>query len=157
MENSLGKTSWSAEHGNTGTSLLDQAKQQAQPVVQQTQQKAGELMVQARDQLKSQVTDQKERMTGGLDRVAQALRQTSQQLREHEQGFVSPYADTAAEQVERISAYLHERDLDELTSEASSFARSRPALFLAGAFTLGFLATRFLKSSAPSGSAQGQP
>jgi hypothetical protein len=120
-------------------------------LVQQTQQKAGELMDQARGQVASQLTAQKESVAGGLDQVAQALRQTSQHLGEQERSFVSPYATMAAEHVEGVSGYLHDRSLDQLVGEAENFARARPTLFLAGAFTLGLLAARFLKSSVPGG------
>jgi hypothetical protein len=68
-------------------------------------------------------------------------------LRKQGQDSVAQYADKAADQVERFSGYLRETDVDEIMEEVRGFARRRPALFLGGAATLGFLGTRFLKSS----------
>jgi hypothetical protein len=51
-----------------------------------------------------------------------------------------------------VSGYLEARDIQDLVGEAESLARRSPALFLGGAFTLGVLAARFLKSSSPDGS-----
>ena len=47
---------------------------------------------------------------------------------------------------------LREQDLEQLMNTTAQFARRQPALFLGAAFALGFAATRFIKSSAPSSS-----
>jgi hypothetical protein len=54
----------------------------------------------------------------------------------------------AAHQVEQFSRTLKERDVEQLYGEAEAFARRQPGVFLGGAVVLGFLAARFLKSSA---------
>jgi len=79
--------------------------------------------------------------------VQSALRETAHQLRGQGQGPIAQYADKASEQVERFSGYLRETDVEEIVEEVRGVARRRPALFLGGAATLGFFATRFLKSS----------
>ena len=84
--------------------------------------------------------------------VQAALRETGQQLRNQGQGPVADYADKAADQVERFAGYLRENDVDSLLNDGRNFARRNPAVFLGGAATLGFLATRFLKSSSDEGS-----
>jgi hypothetical protein len=151
----------SSNHQNSGSSAQgsqakEQAKQQTQQVAQRTEQKAGQVAHQARQKAKDQLATQKERAAGTLDGVAQALRQTGQHLREQDQGPVGRYADRAADQVERFSSHLHERDVDQLTGEAENFARKRPALFLGGTFALGLLGARFLKSSSGQGSGSSQ-
>src|SRR5207302_1679962 len=90
---------------------------------------------------------QKEEAAGGLDTVADVLRQTSQQLRDRGQANVAPCVDALAEMSEGFSGYLRERDLEDLVGEVEEFARHQPALFFGSAFALGFLAARFLKSS----------
>jgi hypothetical protein len=136
----------------TDPSLMDQAKQQTQEVVHKTQEVAGQVMERARDQVKTQLADQKERAAGSLESVAQALRTTGEQLRGQDQSAISGYAESAAEMVERFSGYLQNRDIDELIGEVERFARRQPGLFLAGAFAMGFAASRFFKSSSPYGS-----
>jgi hypothetical protein len=72
---------------------------------------------------------------------------TSEQLRERDQATFGEYAASAAEMVERFSGHLKERDINQMLWEIESFGRRQPALFMGGAFALGFLASRFLKSS----------
>jgi hypothetical protein len=149
VENDTMNRTWDTGNGGTGSSLIDTARQQVQPVIQQTQEKAGQLVGQARDQMVSQLDSQKERAAGSIGSAAQALRQTAQQLRDqHEEMFV-PYLENAASYIDRFSGYLKERDIRQMMDEVEGFARREPGLFLGGAFALGFLAARFLKSSSP--------
>jgi hypothetical protein len=64
---------------------------------------------------------------------------------------VSEYTEKAAELVEGFSGYLREKNVDQLLGEVERFARRQAALFVGGAFALGFLASRFLKSSSTNG------
>lgn len=106
---------------------------------------------QAGDQVVSQLDTQKSRAAEGIGGVAQALRQTSDQLRQQEQGAaVHQYVSSAANQLERLSGYLRSTDLREMVGNVERFAREQPALFLGSAFVLGLLGARFLKSSAQS-------
>jgi hypothetical protein len=123
------------------------AGQPAAPLIEQTRQKAGEVMDQARQQVQSKLGDQKDRATEGLGQVAQALRQTGQQLRDQQQEGIGQYAEMAADQVERFSGYLKGQDIHQLVGEVESLARRQPALFVGGAFMVGFFLSRFLKSS----------
>lgn len=115
----------------------------------QAQQKAGELAGQAQQQATSQAESQKGRAAQRLGTVAQALRQTGEQLRQQQQGPIAQYADRAAEQTDRAANYLRESDVGQLTNDVEQLARRQPALFLGGAFALGVIGARFLKSSSP--------
>jgi hypothetical protein len=127
--------------------VADQVQEKAAPVVEKAQEKAGQVADAAKQQATSRLEGQKERAVGGLGTAAHAIRQVGQQLREQEQPAVAQYADKAAEQVERFSGYLRQKDVDQLIREAEGFARRQPTVFLGGAFALGLLAARFLKSS----------
>lgn len=131
-----------------GTVTGEHLKQQAQAAVEQGQQIAGQVVDKARDQVKSQAATQKDRVSSALEDVAQALLLTSRQLRTQGQDHIGNYGDRAAEQVTRASTYLKQRDLDQVVREAADFTRSRPALVVGTAVTLGVLLARFLKSSA---------
>jgi hypothetical protein len=63
------------------------------------------------------------------------------------QAFV-PLVDKAGRELERFSRFLRDADAEDMIRSAESFARREPLLFLGGAFTLGILTARFLKSSA---------
>jgi len=128
---------------------VDTAGHAAQQFAQQAQQQAGHLADQARQQVVQQLANQKERATAGLDSVARAIRQTGSQMQGDGQAPIAQAADRAAFQVERVSSYLRQRDINALRDEAERFARRQTPLFLAGAFAVGWLGARFLKSSAP--------
>lgn len=125
-----------------------QASEKASEYAEQGQEKAAEAAEQGREKAKGQISTQKERASSELQGVARALKSTGEQLREEDQDSIGRYADQAAEQVERLSNYLSDKDSEEFVSEVEDFARSRPAVFLGGAFVLGIAAARFLKSSA---------
>jgi len=134
--------------GNTGDQgIVDQAQQKAGQVVEQVQDKAGQVADQARQQATTQLDTQRERVGGTLQTVADAIRQTGQQLRDQDQGAIAQYADRAADQVERFYGYLGNRDVNQIVGDVERLARREPALFLGAAFAVGLIATRFLKSS----------
>jgi len=138
--------------GHTGSSsrsgeVAGQAKQQGQQIAQQARQQVGDLANRGTEQLKSQLANQKHEASQRMVPVQSALRETGQQLRKQGQGSVAGYADKAADQVEQLSGYLRETQVDEIIDETRGFARRRPAVYLVGAVALGFLATRFLKST----------
>ncbi|HJR60568.1 MAG TPA: hypothetical protein VJ813_14250 [Vicinamibacterales bacterium] len=100
-----------------------------------------------REQATAQLDTQKNRATDGLGSVAQAVRQTTQHLRNEQHDTVARYAEQAADQIERFSQRLREKDVGELMNDAQRLARRQPAMFVGGAFALGLVGARFLKSS----------
>lgn len=120
------------EHSNTANTVGDTA--------------AG-LMDRVRERATAQLSTQKDRATDGLGSVAQAVRQSTQHLRDNKQDAIAGYADKAADQIDRLSAQLRTRDVGQLVDEVQRFARRQPALFVGTAFALGVFGARFLKSS----------
>lgn len=108
---------------------------------------AAGLMDRVRDRAAAQLSSQKERATDGLGSVAQAVRQSTQHLRDNHQETIAQYADKAADRIDRFSAQLRDRDVSEIAEDVQRFARKQPALFVGSAFALGILGARFLKSS----------
>jgi len=103
----------------------------------------------------TQLGNQKNKATDGIGTVAQAVRQTTQQLREQRHDTIARYVDEAASQLERFSQRMRDKDVNELLDDAQRFARRRPAVFIGSAFALGMLGARFHKSSRE-GSDRGQ-
>jgi hypothetical protein len=104
------------------------------------------LFEQAREGAFHRLDQQKERAATGLTSVAEALRQSGQQL-EAQNATVASYMDAAAGHVERFVGGLRDRDVAQMVTDLERFARRRPAMFLGSAFALGLMAARFLKSS----------
>jgi len=130
--------------------VREQIGEQVGPAAEKVQEKAGQAFGQVRQQMTSQLDSQKDKAAEGLTQAADAVRKTTEQLRKQEQmSAVANYAEDAAETIERLAGFLRERDMSQLMSETERFARQRPTMFLASAFTLGLVAARFLKSSPP--------
>jgi len=144
--------------GNTqagGEGIVEQAQQKVGEVAGQVQDKAGEVVDQVRQQATTRIDQQKDQATASLWNFANAIRDTGNTLRDKDQGAIAQVTDKAAEQVERISAYLAHRDVGQILTEVQHFARRQPGIFVGGAFALGLLGARFLKSSSqPQGSYQ---
>jgi ElaB/YqjD/DUF883 family membrane-anchored ribosome-binding protein len=105
------------------------------------------LMDRVREGANTQLSTQKNRATDGIGSVAQAVRQTTQHLREQQHDTIARYVDQAADQLERVSERLRQKDVGELLQDAQQFARRQPAIFIGSAFAIGLLGARFLKSS----------
>ncbi|MGH9309596.1 MAG: hypothetical protein ACRD1U_09500 [Vicinamibacterales bacterium] len=100
-----------------------------------------------REKANAQLATQKDRATDGLGTVAQAVRQTTSQLRDQHHDTVAGYIEQAADQLERFSTRLKEKNVNELVRDAQDLARRQPALFIGSAFAVGLIGARFLKSS----------
>src|SRR5829696_10144571 len=124
---------------------------QGTEITGQAQDQAMKLVDTARQQATSQISTQQERLAGTLTTVATALHQASREMRNQDEGPIAEYVDTAANQVEQFANMLRDQNLEQLMNTTAQFARRQPALFLGAAFALGFAATRFIKSSTPSG------
>lgn len=149
---------YSGSNGGNGGSQQEegQAKQQSREVARQGQEQASYYAGEARQRIEDQIDTQKERASGELSGISKALRQTGSQLREQDQDSVGQYAERAAGQTDRLSEYLHEKEASQLIGDVEDFARSRPSVFLGGAFVLGIAAARFLKSSSGGSGGSGQ-
>jgi hypothetical protein len=137
---------------------LGQAEQRAGDAVDQLKTQASDAMVQLKNQaddtvekIKTQANDQIDtQMTQAglsLATVADAVETLSDQLRRGNQALLADYADRAGGQVDQLATYLRQSDPNKVLHDIEDFARREPALFLAGAFAIGLLGTRFLKSS----------
>jgi hypothetical protein len=107
----------------------------------------GGFMGKVRERATAQLSSQKDRAIDGLGSAARAVRQSTQQLREQDHETVAGYVEQAADQIDRFSQRLREKDVSELLEDAQRLARRQPALFVGSALALGLLGARFLKSS----------
>jgi len=143
--------------GESTSDIRDRAHHMAGQVVDKVQEAASRMvggeqqgapvMDQAAEQVTSRLDMGKDYVAESVTGVAQALRQTGQHLREDgAQPALATYADRGAEQVERFGGYLRQRDTGQIVTDLEGFARRQPMVFAGGAFALGMLAVRFLRS-----------
>ena len=123
---------------------LDQAREKAQRLVNTAQERAVE-------QVQARFDEQKIRAADSLSSVAQTLRSSTQNFQTSQDG-IGRYINEAADRVDNLAHYLHDRELNEIVDQVEDFARRQPVAFLGGAFALGVLGARFLKSSQSSAS-----
>lgn len=129
----------------------------AQEVAVETQQKVSEATSIAKEQAKraaAQVSDQAKttvdtRMSDvaqEVGSVAEAVRQTTYEIG-GESETIARYGERIADQLETVSSYLNEKGVEDVLTDIQDFARRQPAVFLGGAFMLGMVVGRFMRSS----------
>lgn len=137
--------------------LANTAVDKAQDAAGQAQKKASEIASEAKEQVTRTATRVGEQAKNTIDArmsdvahdlgsVADAVRHTSQEVSGGNE-TVARYGTKIAEQIEGVSSYLDERSLDDVLNDVQDFARRQPAVFLGGAFMLGLMVGRFLRSS----------
>lgn len=85
----------------------------------------------------------------GADRLGEVAGAVHGAARSLEAGMpqMASYVHDAAVRLEDAANTLRQRNVEDLMSEITRFARSQPVLFFGGAMLAGFALTRFLKSS----------
>ena len=104
---------------------------------------AQQVQSRAREQIDQRSTQAGEQVSA----TAQALRRTSDHLREEGQDGQANAADRVAHHVDRVGSYLTESDADRILADAEDFGRRKPWAVIGIGMALGFAASRFLKAS----------
>jgi hypothetical protein len=103
----------------------------------------------ARDRAGSSLSDGRRQAAEQIGGIGGALHRTSEQLRSEDQARFADVADSVGRQIDKVADYLRDSDGRTIARDIESLARRQPALVFAGAFALGLVAARFLKSSEP--------
>jgi hypothetical protein len=104
-----------------------------------------------RQQANARLSSQKDRALDGVEGVTEAIRQTTQSLRDRQHDTIAGYIEQVVGQIDRARENLRQKDVGQLITDAQRLARRQPALFIGSAFAIGLLGARFLKSSPPGG------
>ena len=119
-----------------GSAALEQVKTSAQSVAQQAQETG-----------RTYITRQKETLAQKVDEYAKAARAAADRLKADEGNMLAEPTGRAAQQLERLSGYLREKQPIDLLDDLEGFTRRRPEVVFGGLFIAGLAATRFLKAS----------
>lgn len=133
-----------ASQGNTGHGLVDQMRSSASDTFKTVKSNTA-----------AKLEEQKSTLSTGLLTVADNIRQLGSNLSEGQQRdpltrIAADYSETAAEKLRTAADYFNSHDVETMYRDVEGLARRNPAIFVGGAFAIGFLAARFLKSSSPS-------
>jgi hypothetical protein len=140
--------------GTVGSSSGTGQAQQADGMTDQAGQVAGQVKDQVKEQASAKLSDQKGRAAEGLSSVATMVSQFGDQVRE-QNPTMAGFVDTAADRLREFSTHIDQHELTELMDDVERYARRNPMLFAGGAFALGLLGARFLRSSSPSSGSNG--
>lgn len=123
------------------------ARETADEVAQKAKEESRQLAGTAKQEARSMAEQRKSQMASELDSIAEAFHKSSRELHTQDEAPVARYATKVADQLEHASSYLRQHSVDDILGDAENFARQQPELFLAGAFGLGVVISRFFKSS----------
>jgi uncharacterized protein (DUF2384 family) len=110
-------------------------------------QNSGGVLDRVKQSATTQLAQQKERGVDALGSVSQAVRSTTQRLRDEKHETIARYVDQAVDRIDTWTKQLKEKDVNELVTDVQRLARRQPALVIGSAFAVGLVAARFLKSS----------
>jgi vacuolar-type H+-ATPase subunit H len=125
--------------------VVDKAQDKAEQMGDEAKQQAKRVASQVGDQAKSSAETRKKEVAEDLGSVADAVRQTAREV--DASPTVMEYGQKVADQIEGVSSYLNEHGVEDILADVEDFGRRKPAVFLGGAFMLGLLVGRFLRSS----------
>ena len=123
-----------------------QAKEKAQQVAGQAKEKAQEATVQVRGRLREELGKRSTTVGQQVEATAGDLRSIGDELRKRGKEAPAKLAEQGADRVEQLAVYLQTADGDRILADIKGFASSRPWAVVAGGASLGFLASRFLKT-----------
>ncbi|HYH17292.1 MAG TPA: hypothetical protein VD995_01625 [Azospirillum sp.] len=125
-----------------------QAAQSGRDALEAGREKMNEQVGVAQHRIRSLLEQQTHRAADQLGGVAQALHAAARQLNDENNGTAAArYADQAAQRIDDIADMLRHSTVDDMVARVEGFARRQPEVFIGGAFALGFLFARFIKSS----------
>ncbi len=106
------------------------------------------LASQAAEQGKSALNQQKDNVAQQVDSVSGAMRSAADQLQHEGQPNTGYYVGMLADQIESFGRQIRGKDANGLIRDVENLSRRNPAAFFVGALAVGFVAARFMKSSA---------
>jgi len=126
------------------TKAVDQVKNSAMERVETVRERVDSV----RDRAQTGISDQRSAVASRISRFGDILHGASETIRREDE-FVAHWVDEAGQRINRVADYVGQADLGDVVEDVRHFARTRPALFIGGAFLAGLAIGRFFKSAAP--------
>ena len=133
----------SRSSGDTGHGLVDQMRSSASDTFKTV-----------KSNTTAKLEEQKSTLSNGLMTVADNIGKLGSNLSDAQANdpltrIAADYSETAAQKLRTAADYFNSHDVETMYRDVEGLARRNPAVFVGGAFAIGFLAARFLKSSSP--------
>jgi ElaB/YqjD/DUF883 family membrane-anchored ribosome-binding protein len=136
-----------ADERQQGEGVRERAAGTVQDAASTAQDKAMELRSRGASRLRDQLDTRTTDVGRQARNVAQALRQSGENLRGQGNEQAAGVTDTTAERVEQLGEYLERVDGDRLLRDAERFAQQRPWLLAGMGLFAGLIASRMMKAS----------
>jgi hypothetical protein len=130
-----------------GDSRTEQVRETAQQATDQARQTAQQATQQARGRVRDEVDRRSTDAGRQASDVAEAFRQSAQQLRDHGKGSVAGPVEQVADRVQSAGSWLERSSGEDILRDVEDFGRSKPLAVLAGGAVAGFALSRLLKAS----------
>lgn len=142
--------------GLTGTNMTARRQETGSGLAGQVRNSASEAFGTVKARAAESLEEQKHTLSTGLNNVAENIRRLGDNVADTDRAdgvsrFAADYSSTAADKLEQVAHYFDDHDLNAIYHDVENVARNNAAIFIGGAFALGFLAARFLKSSGRTG------
>ena len=134
-----------ASHGTHGT---QGGQADGSRAVEDAKQMGTEIVGAVREGANSFFEEQRDRAAGEIASFGEMLRHSAQKLDDNRSTMIGQYAEDAADEITHFAERLRNRSLGMMADDVEDFARQSPVAFMAAAVSVGFLAGRFLISSA---------
>ncbi len=132
-----------------GKGLGEALAEPVQELTQQGKEKLASLTGQWRNDMESNLGQRKSSVADSLGTVAETLHEASEKLQANGNDSLGSYLRHGQQLIEQFSGYLKEKEVPQIARDVRSYAHRNPTLMVGGLFALGFMAGRFLRSSAP--------
>lgn len=120
---------------------------QTEDMAQQAKEKARHAAEHAQHKAEKVASEQKKVLADEVHGLASALNSAAEDLERQGRASTANYTRQAAEMAERLGRNLEERSLSDMLRGLQDIGRRQPALVASGAAMIGFVASRFLRSS----------
>jgi hypothetical protein len=139
--------SGSGDLKQVGQELVQDAKSAVSNATSEVKNQVTEMSDSVQAQASQFLDEQKGMAAERIGGVADALRQAGQELAGHDESTLAQYTNTLAEELDKFSSSLRDREIGSLIDDAKQLAYRQPEWFVAGALAAGFVIGRFFKSS----------
>jgi len=136
------------------SSAADQPGDVARTAVESVRENAGSAAETAKSRAREQLDRRSTQWGESVSGTASDVRSVSDELRKQGKEGPAKAADKAADQAERIGAYLKENDAEALLHDIEDFGRQRPWAVAGIGLLVGIAAARMLKASSSTRYAQ---
>jgi hypothetical protein len=131
----------------SSSGMQDQVKDKVRDLAGEAGDQVQEAKGQAGNKVAGQVDQRSTQIGEQIGSTADDLRSVAKELRNSDKEQPAKLADQVAERAEQVADYLRRSDGQTILRDVEDFGRRQPWALVAGGIAVGFLASRFLKSS----------